>query len=340
MDDSLIVQELVLGNVSALEFAYRKYSDRLFTYARSLAPAAAEDAVADTFLLANARIGQLRDPAKLRPWLYAICRNECLRELRRDNRHTELDAVIVNTIPAAPLGDDSDAAQWITAAYQGMNKPDVEILTLALNHDLGPKEIALICHLSPNDAAARLSRARKGLEESLSALVLFRTGTQSCDTLRDLCADAEFNVLLRKRITKHARHCSTCGTRRNKAGALILGTAAWAMVSAPASVKEAILVPAGPDGWELTPAAQARMTELDQSALPFDGDGWPLPTTEGSKTSTLLLTLGAMVVVALMALLTMFAVQPHGSDQDRIPVSSGSTASASTSPSAAASPST
>ncbi len=83
MDDAAIVARLVDGDVSALEHMYDEYSARLYTYARSLVPHAAEDALADTFLLANARISQLRDPSKLRPWLYAICRNECLRELRR-----------------------------------------------------------------------------------------------------------------------------------------------------------------------------------------------------------------------------------------------------------------
>ncbi|MEI6621460.1 MAG: sigma-70 family RNA polymerase sigma factor, partial [Actinomycetes bacterium] len=332
MDDSVIVQELASGNISALEFAYQKYSARLFGYARTLAPAAAEDAVADTFLLANARIGQLRDPTKLRPWLYAICRNECLRELRRNTRQTELDAVVVNTIPAAPQDEQSDAAQWITAAYQGMNEPDVEILTLSLSHDLGPKDIALICHLRPNDAAARLSRARKGLQESLSALVLYRTGTGSCDALRELCAAADFSVLLRKRISKHARHCSTCGENRRKAGAIILGTAAWAMVAAPASIRDAIFAPNGVGGWELAPGGTERMAELDHATPPFDDDGWPLPPPTTSRPAALLVALGAMLVVALMAVLTLLAIQPHESDQGRVPVSSGSLSTTTNSP--------
>ena len=73
---------------------YAAYADRLYTYAitQTRDRDAAADAVADTFLLARDRIGQLRDPDKLRPWLYAICRNECLRHHRRSSRVADLEA--------------------------------------------------------------------------------------------------------------------------------------------------------------------------------------------------------------------------------------------------------
>ena len=43
------------------------------------------DAVQDTFLVATAKVRNLRDPGKLRSWLYAVARNECLRRLRAGN---------------------------------------------------------------------------------------------------------------------------------------------------------------------------------------------------------------------------------------------------------------
>ena len=36
----------------------------------------------DTFVIAAGKLGGLRDPRKLRPWLYAVARNECHRRLR------------------------------------------------------------------------------------------------------------------------------------------------------------------------------------------------------------------------------------------------------------------
>ena len=78
MDDAAIVARLVAGDVSALEHMYDEYSARLYTYARSLVPHAAEDALADTFLLANARISQLRDrPNCARGCMPSVGMNAC-----------------------------------------------------------------------------------------------------------------------------------------------------------------------------------------------------------------------------------------------------------------------
>lgn len=41
----------------------------------------AADVLHDTFLVAGARLHHLRDPAKLRPWLFAIARHETLRRI-------------------------------------------------------------------------------------------------------------------------------------------------------------------------------------------------------------------------------------------------------------------
>src|SRR6201999_2974389 len=55
-----------------------------FGFCRSLLgePADAADAVQDTFLIAGSKVGDLRDPGRLRPWLYAVARNECHRRRR------------------------------------------------------------------------------------------------------------------------------------------------------------------------------------------------------------------------------------------------------------------
>src|ERR1039457_7330666 len=44
-------------------------------------PDDAAGAVRDTFLIASSRLERLRDPGRLRPWLHAVARNECLLRL-------------------------------------------------------------------------------------------------------------------------------------------------------------------------------------------------------------------------------------------------------------------
>ena len=56
----------------------------LYTYCRSqlAEPADAADAVRDTFVIASAKISRLRQPDRLRAWLFALARNECQWRLR------------------------------------------------------------------------------------------------------------------------------------------------------------------------------------------------------------------------------------------------------------------
>ena len=76
---------MVAGDPRGLEGAYRRYADRLYAYCRSVLRDgdAAADVVHDTFIIAAQRAGDLRDPDRLRSWLYTVARNECLRAFGR-----------------------------------------------------------------------------------------------------------------------------------------------------------------------------------------------------------------------------------------------------------------
>src|SRR5450755_5059352 len=93
MRDREMVAAIVAGDRAGLAAAYDRYAAALHGYCRSLLaePADAADAVQDTFLIAVAKLGGLRDPDRLRPWLYAVARNECFRRLRARARITDLD---------------------------------------------------------------------------------------------------------------------------------------------------------------------------------------------------------------------------------------------------------
>src|SRR5215831_6666148 len=84
MCDSEVVAAIVAGDPEGLAEAYDRYASPLYSYCRSLLrePADAADAVQDTFVIAASRLAGLRDQNRLRPWLYTVARNECLRRLR------------------------------------------------------------------------------------------------------------------------------------------------------------------------------------------------------------------------------------------------------------------
>lgn len=85
MQDRELVAAIVAGDPGGLAEAYDRYAAPLYTYCRFMLPgprpsAEAADAVADTFVIAIAKLQALRDPDQLGSWLNAVARNECLRQ--------------------------------------------------------------------------------------------------------------------------------------------------------------------------------------------------------------------------------------------------------------------
>src|ERR1700745_4367618 len=88
MRDREVVAAIVAGDPAGLAEAYDRYATPLYSFCRTMLrePADAADAVQDTFVIAAPRMAGLRDPERLRPWLYAVARNECYRRLRAGNK--------------------------------------------------------------------------------------------------------------------------------------------------------------------------------------------------------------------------------------------------------------
>ena len=119
--DAETVASITAGDRDGLAAAYDRYAPGLYAYCHSLLgePAAVSDAVRDTFIVAAAELGRLGDPGRLRPWLYAVARNECRYRLR------------TQALPAAP-GEAEEAGE---AGYDTVDEPaDAETAELRAVH--------------------------------------------------------------------------------------------------------------------------------------------------------------------------------------------------------------
>ncbi|MEU7981943.1 sigma-70 family RNA polymerase sigma factor [Micromonospora sp. NPDC049081] len=223
LDDRALVDALRRGDRVGLEGIYRRYADRLYTYARVMLrePEAAADAVHDAFLLAGQRIDQLRDPDRLRSWLYAIVRTECLRQLRERSRSAPLaeatEPVADTADPAAAVNADQ-VRDLVHLAVAALNPGDREVVHLAIRHDLSSADIGAALGVPANHAHARLSRARSQLERALGALLVARGGARDCPALADVLDDwqGRLTPTLRKRVARHIDDCARCGLLRRE----------------------------------------------------------------------------------------------------------------------------
>lgn len=219
VDDRALVALISRKDPQGLEGAYRRYADRLFTYARGLLGdrEAAADIVHDTFLLASDHVAQLRDPDRLCQWLYAIARNEGMRYLRRRSKHAPLEAapdIAADGDDPSAAAHSSEVAQLVRAAMKGLSDGDREIAELALRHGLSASDIASVLNVSVNNAHARLSRARDQLGIALGVLVVAQRN--DCAGLAEILGDwdGQLTPLLRKRAHRHIEDCDVCSDAR------------------------------------------------------------------------------------------------------------------------------
>src|SRR6516162_9144171 len=280
MEDPEVVAAIVAGDPAGLAEAYDRYAMPLYSYCRSLLrePADAADAVQDTFLVATAKLRDLRDPARLRAWLYAVARNECLRRLRAGAALAALEEAGDVPVEAAEVGVAAERAeiqQLVRAAIGGLNPGERDVIELSLIAELDGDELAGALGVSRNHAHALLSRARSQLERSLGALIVARTGREACADLNAMLAgwDGQLTVLMRKRISRHIERCEVCGERKRRELTPALFAGAVPLAAMLPGFREQVLRVLA----DRSPAGLAHRLTVANRAGPFGPEGFPQP---------------------------------------------------------------
>jgi RNA polymerase sigma factor (sigma-70 family) len=282
MEDPEVVAAIVAGDPAGLAEAYDRYAMPLYSYCRSMLrePADAADAVQDTFLVATAKLRDLRDPAKLRSWLYAVARNECMRRLRAGSALSALEEASDIPAQAAEIGTETERVevqQLVRAAIDGLNPGERDVIELSLISELENDELADALGVSRNHAHALLSRARSQLERSLGALIVARTGRAACSDLDAMLAgwDGQLTVLMRKRISRHIEQCEVCGERKRRELTPALFAGAVPVAALLPGFREQVLRVLA----DRSPAGLAHRLTVANRAGPFGSQGFPKPVS-------------------------------------------------------------
>ena len=343
--DPDIVAAIIAGDPAGLAAAYDTYAAPLYTCCRSSLRDTddAAHALRDTFVAASQKLHGLRDPEQLRPLLYAMARNECLRLLGARRRTLPL----VPLLPLEGTDDVSDDPADLTlgvhqqelrdsvrSAFNALNASDREVLDLSMRHELNGPELGAALGVSTSHAHALLSRARGRLETALGALLVARAGNRDCEQLAELLGDRDghFNTVIRRRVNRHIEGCATCRERRGieLQSAVLLGLGP--ILRVPPEIRAKILrlcADSTPEAArqrtqvrspEPTPEAAARLariTRIAERAEPFDSDtGFPIPlkrrrreaTAVGRRATAVSSTLALLL---LLACATAASAAPH-----------------------------
>ncbi len=222
ISDAELARAAAGGDRAALAHIYHRYAGPLHDYCVGLVRDhhAAADCVQDVYCTAASELPKLRDPEKLRPWLYAIARRTALRTLyerRREPAFGQLpDSPSIGPGPFT-LTAQNELAQLITTAACGLSDRDRDVLELAYRQGLSGPDLAAALGISHDCAKKLLQRLRDTIERSLGALLVARHAAQNgCPQLAAELSgwDGQFTVLMRKRIARHVESCATCDAYR------------------------------------------------------------------------------------------------------------------------------
>ncbi len=154
-----------------LECLYAEHGRAVLAYAVRRAPDAqdAADVVAETFLIAWRRLGEVPAGDAARLWLYGVARNVLANQRRSERRRERLAERLRQELPVAlqgtqPMSADGDT---VRAALGRLGSEDREILRLSGWEELTPSEIATVLGISRIAARSRLHRARHRLRVAL-----------------------------------------------------------------------------------------------------------------------------------------------------------------------------
>jgi len=133
---------------------------------RRTSPEAAQDAAAETFLVAWRRFEQVPDDA--RPWLLGVARRVLANERRSTKRGAALaQRVALTEVDTRSLGEAADETDAVRQALGRLSERDREALTLVAWHGLSGARAARAAGCSRSAFAVRLHRARRRLAAEL-----------------------------------------------------------------------------------------------------------------------------------------------------------------------------
>ena len=316
MLDGEIAASIARGELAGLLAASDQYAAVLYGYCHSLLiyPADAADTVHDTFVIAWTKIPCLKDPDRLRAWLFAIARNECYSRPRAG----ALSAP--RTDPGEMTGHDADVGDaqlqyLVRAALTGLESAEREFVELNLRYELVGADLADILGMPRSQAQVLATRARSRFTELLGMLLAAWSARGRCPGAADLLDswDGTLTAELCKRLTSHVRRCPVCGRIRHREIRPAMMLALLPAAVPPDRLWERVMglvTDDSPDAEEHRQRIARRAEPLTSTGFPVQATRPPAPRLPGRGVLTAGAAAAAVVLVGGGAFLVNYS-SPH-----------------------------
>lgn len=192
-DEISLAAGLLGGSADAFERFVEHFRARIFQYAWLMCGHRedAEEVAQEALLKVFENFSQLREPERVRPWVFRIARNECLMKRRRSVFAPTRELSLEELMPASPdaIADWSQLPE--TQVLQGelqealhraiLELPDIYRAVLLLRdvEEMTTQETAEVLDLSVDVVKARLHRGRLAVRQKLDSKVRSTHGARS-----------------------------------------------------------------------------------------------------------------------------------------------------------------
>ncbi|MBP2704305.1 hypothetical protein JOL79_10825 [Microbispora sp. RL4-1S] len=250
MNDGVLAEALRARDPGALAALYDTYAENIYRYCRVMLPGpdAAQVALRDTLIAAEALVGSLADRDGFRTWLYALARGECLRRRTApvsvsgdapaaggarppdDGGPARADTPpagfpILSADPSGPgggfggapdSGAEADLRSVARSAVASLSVDDRELLELSARHDMSPAELAAVVGAGQRHTDALLQAATDRLREAITVELVARGSARECEWVGATVGESPDGLTRaqRERLRKHLIRCETCSRHR------------------------------------------------------------------------------------------------------------------------------
>jgi RNA polymerase sigma factor (sigma-70 family) len=225
--DKRLVALVRAGETVGFEALYDRHARKLLSFCRHMLGSQqdGEDALQRTFASAYRALLVDEREIELRPWLFAIARNECLSILRQ--RH-----------PTGALDETEPATEGLSARVEGREDlrdllADLRALPERQRAALLLSELGGLTHAQIADAVgARPEQIKAYVFQARSNLIAERDARErSCLEVREQLASRRGRARLQRELSRHLRRCRDCRVysaalrRQRRAMAIVLPVA-------------------------------------------------------------------------------------------------------------------
>ena len=174
-DEIQLIERGRQGDETALGSLYRAYHRQMTMICQRIVgnQQVAEELAHDAFLLAFAKMDQLRNPQRFEAWLTSITTNVARRYMQRHHDPTmlSLSTLSEEEFPMEPIPTDDKPLPTMAelmVAIDELPNGYGQVFKLAVIQEMSHKEIAEILGIAAHSSSSQLSRAKKMLKKSLA----------------------------------------------------------------------------------------------------------------------------------------------------------------------------